>query len=79
MQSMKAPYLILCAEDDDLAPYQVICNFAQQLQELGGDVKVVTWNGSPHVGLVLNYLFFLIIVISIYITCNGCAETAVIL
>lgn len=58
MQRMKAPYLILCSEDDDLASYQVICNFAQQLQELGGDIKVVTWNDSPHVGRLLN-LFFL--------------------
>jgi farnesol dehydrogenase len=53
--SMKAPYLILCSEDDDLAAYQVICNFAQQLQELGGDIKVVTWNDSPHVGHYKHY------------------------
>lgn len=46
---MGAPYLILCSEDDDLAPYQIICNFAQRLQELGGDVKLVKWNSSPHV------------------------------
>ena len=51
---MGAPYLILCSEDDDLAPYQIICNFAQRLQELGGDVKLVKWNSSPHVGLLLN-------------------------
>ena len=56
MQSMKAPYLILCSENDDLAPYQTICNFAQRLQELGADVKVVKWNGSPHVGLLLNFI-----------------------
>lgn len=48
---MGAPYLILCSENDDLAPYQVICNFTQRLLELGGDVKLVTMNGSPHVGL----------------------------
>ncbi|PON82003.1 Alpha/Beta hydrolase fold containing protein [Trema orientale] len=53
--SMKAPYLILCSENDDLAPYQTICNFAQRLQELGGDVKVVKWNGSPHVGHYRHY------------------------
>lgn len=53
---MKAPYLILCSENDDLAPYQVIRNFAQQLQEFGGDVKVVKWHGSPHVGLLLDYI-----------------------
>ncbi|KAA8537735.1 hypothetical protein F0562_027275 [Nyssa sinensis] len=48
--SMGAPYLILCSEYDDLAPYQTICNFAQRLKELGGDVKLVKWNSSPHVG-----------------------------
>lgn len=44
------PFLILCSEDDELAPYSVICSFAQRLQELGGDVKLVKWNNSPHVG-----------------------------
>ncbi|XP_043709796.1 uncharacterized protein LOC122658760 [Telopea speciosissima] len=53
--SLGGPYLILCSENDDLAPYQVICNFAQRLQELGGDVKLVTWNGSPHVGHYKHY------------------------
>ncbi|KAM7280170.1 hypothetical protein ACFE04_007304 [Oxalis oulophora] len=48
--NMGAPYLILCSENDDLAPYQIICNFAHKLQELGGDVKLLTWSGSPHVG-----------------------------
>ncbi|KAJ7958141.1 Transmembrane 53 [Quillaja saponaria] len=48
--SMQAPYLILCSENDDLAPYHVICNFAQRLKDLGGDVKLVKWNGSPHIG-----------------------------
>lgn len=48
---MGAPYLILYSENDDLAPCQVIYNFAQRLRELGGDVKLVKWNGSPHVGL----------------------------
>ncbi|KAJ9186711.1 hypothetical protein P3X46_002256 [Hevea brasiliensis] len=48
--SMGVPYLILCSESDDLAPYQVICNFTKRLRELGGDVKLVTVNGSPHVG-----------------------------
>lgn len=54
MQSMGAPYLILCSETDDLAPYQIICNFAQRIEQLGGDIKLVKWNGSPHVGQVLN-------------------------
>ena len=51
---MKAPYLILCSKKDDLAPYQVICNFAERLRELGADVKLVKWNGSPHVGVLHN-------------------------
>ncbi|XP_021742990.1 uncharacterized protein LOC110709082 [Chenopodium quinoa] len=48
--SMGAPYLIMCSEDDDLAPCETICNFAHRLQELGGDVKLVKWTSSPHVG-----------------------------
>lgn len=53
--TMRAPYLLLCSENDDLAPYQIICNFAQRLQDLGGDVKIVKWNGSPHVGHYRHY------------------------
>ncbi|PSR99759.1 Transmembrane protein like [Actinidia chinensis var. chinensis] len=53
--SMGAPYLILCSEDDDLAPYRVIFNFTQRLQELGADVKLVKWNSSPHVGHYRQY------------------------
>ncbi|XP_068334057.1 uncharacterized protein [Pyrus communis] len=52
---MQAPYLILCSENDDLAPYQVIYNFSQRLRELGADVKLVKWNGSPHVGHYKHY------------------------
>ncbi|CAM8998615.1 unnamed protein product [Rhodiola kirilowii] len=49
--SMKVPYLLLCSETDDLAPYQTISNFAQRLQDLGGDdVKLISWKDSPHVG-----------------------------
>ncbi|GAB4839373.1 hypothetical protein Ancab_028898 [Ancistrocladus abbreviatus] len=48
--SMGAPYLFLCSKDDDLAPCQIICNFAMRLQELGGDVTLVKWNSSQHVG-----------------------------
>ncbi|KAL4196920.1 hypothetical protein AMTRI_Chr04g248720 [Amborella trichopoda] len=44
------PILIVSSEEDDLAPYQTICNFAQRLQELGGDVKLLSWKSSPHVG-----------------------------
>lgn len=53
--NMRAPYLILCSENDDLAPYEVICNFAQRLQDLGGDIKLVKWNDSPHVGHYRHY------------------------
>ncbi|KAL5714208.1 hypothetical protein ACHQM5_016199 [Ranunculus cassubicifolius] len=53
--NMGGPYLILCSEDDDLAPYQTISNFAQRLQELGGDVKLVKWNNSSHVGHYKHY------------------------
>ncbi|XP_071721885.1 uncharacterized protein [Rutidosis leptorrhynchoides] len=53
--NMGAPYLILCSENDNLAPYQIICNFAQKLQELGGDVKLLKWSGSPHVGHYRHY------------------------
>ncbi|XP_021283831.1 uncharacterized protein LOC110416241 [Herrania umbratica] len=52
---MGAPYLILCSETDDLAPYQIICNFAQRIEQLGGDIKLVKWNGSPHVGHYRHY------------------------
>ncbi|KDP38370.1 hypothetical protein JCGZ_04295 [Jatropha curcas] len=55
--SMGAPYLIVCSESDDLASYQVICNFSQRLQELGADVKLVTMSGSPHVGHFRLYPF----------------------
>ncbi|XP_020269377.1 uncharacterized protein LOC109844670 isoform X2 [Asparagus officinalis] len=43
------PFLLLCSKDDDLAPYQIICSFAQRLRDLGGDIKLVKWNTSPHV------------------------------
>uniref|UniRef100_A0A2P2KDP0 Uncharacterized protein n=2 Tax=Rhizophora mucronata TaxID=61149 RepID=A0A2P2KDP0_RHIMU len=48
--NMGAPYLLLCSENDELASYPVIFNFAQRLRELGGEVKLVTLDGSPHVG-----------------------------
>ncbi|XP_010916639.1 uncharacterized protein [Elaeis guineensis] len=44
------PFLIFCSDDDELAPYPVVCTFTQRLQELGGDVKLIKWNSSPHVG-----------------------------
>ncbi|KAL1824971.1 hypothetical protein ACET3Z_011749 [Daucus carota] len=52
---MGAPYLILCSEDDDLAPFHTICNFAQRLKNLGGDVKLVKWSNSSHVGHYKHY------------------------
>ncbi|CAI9104357.1 OLC1v1003012C1 [Oldenlandia corymbosa var. corymbosa] len=45
-----APFLFLCSECDDLAPYPVIFKFSQRLQDAGGSVKVVKWKDSPHVG-----------------------------
>ncbi|KAE8661537.1 hypothetical protein F3Y22_tig00113725pilonHSYRG00901 [Hibiscus syriacus] len=45
---LDAPYLILCSENDYLASYQVISNFARCLQDLGADIKVVKWSGSAH-------------------------------
>uniref|UniRef100_A0A0D3GE57 Uncharacterized protein n=1 Tax=Oryza barthii TaxID=65489 RepID=A0A0D3GE57_9ORYZ len=44
------PVLMLCSEDDDLAPCHVVCGFARRLVELGTDVKVIKWSDSPHVG-----------------------------
>ncbi|XP_042439200.1 uncharacterized protein LOC122024611 [Zingiber officinale] len=43
-------FLIFCSEDDELASYQTIVNFGQRLKELGGDVKLVKWSNSPHIG-----------------------------
>ncbi|KAK6130937.1 hypothetical protein DH2020_035316 [Rehmannia glutinosa] len=53
--SMGAPYLILCSEDDDLAPFHIIFNFATRLKDLGADVKLVKWKTSSHVGHFRNY------------------------
>ncbi|KAF5468289.1 hypothetical protein F2P56_012453 [Juglans regia] len=53
--SMQAPYLVLCSENDDLAPFEVIFNFTQRIQDLGGDVKLVKWKDSPHVGHYRHY------------------------
>lgn len=47
---LEAPFLILCSEKDNLAPHPVICSFARCLQELGGNVRLVKWKDSPHVG-----------------------------
>ncbi|XP_047323765.1 uncharacterized protein LOC124927403 [Impatiens glandulifera] len=53
--SLKAPYLILCSENDELAPCQIVVNFAGRLQELGGDVKLVKWTNSSHLGHFRHY------------------------
>ncbi|KAK3025600.1 hypothetical protein RJ639_042098 [Escallonia herrerae] len=48
--SLGAPILILCSVNDENAPHQIICNFAQCLQDAGGKVILVKWNDSPHAG-----------------------------
>ncbi|XP_051150961.1 uncharacterized protein LOC127265271 [Andrographis paniculata] len=50
-----APYLILCSEDDDLAPFHVINNFAARLKDLGAEVKFVAWKTSSHVAHFRNH------------------------
>ncbi|XP_016650651.1 PREDICTED: uncharacterized protein LOC103335317 [Prunus mume] len=57
--NLGAPFLVLCSDKDDLAPYHIIYNFTQRLQELGGDVNLVKLNGSPHLGLFQNSFYFL--------------------
>lgn len=56
------PILILCSEDDQLAPYSVVENFAKRLLELGGDVNLVKWHSSPHVGM-----FFFLFLSAVYL------------
>ena len=50
---MQAPYLILRSEDDGVAPFGVISTFVHRLKDIGGDVKLVKWRASPHVGQCL--------------------------
>ncbi|KAG8368345.1 hypothetical protein BUALT_Bualt15G0035900 [Buddleja alternifolia] len=45
-----APFLILCSESDDMAPFSVLCNFAKHLQDVGGNAKIVKWSTSAQVG-----------------------------
>lgn len=67
LQSIGAPYLIFCSEDDELAPCHIICNFSQRIQQLGGDVELVKWCTSSHVGMhVVQCLFFLFIMLLLY-------------
>ncbi|KAJ0076913.1 hypothetical protein Patl1_36156 [Pistacia atlantica] len=35
--------------------HKLFFNFTQRIQELGGDVELVTWNGSPHIGHYKHY------------------------
>ncbi|KAK4744975.1 hypothetical protein SAY87_011287 [Trapa incisa] len=50
-----APYLIVCSEDDHLAPYGTLCTFVQTLQGSGADAKIVNLRGSTHIGHYKNY------------------------
>lgn len=52
------PFLIFCSEDDKIALCHVVCNFAKQIRDLGGDVKLMKWTNSPHVGVCV-YLHLL--------------------
>lgn len=49
------PILILCAEEDELAPIETIHMFSANLCRLGGKVDVVAWKGSTHVGHFRRY------------------------
>ncbi|XP_027161836.1 uncharacterized protein LOC113762585 [Coffea eugenioides] len=53
--SLGAPFLVLCSDCDDLAPYPIICNFSQRLRDAGGAVEIVKWKNSPHVGHYSSY------------------------
>jgi hypothetical protein len=54
------PFLIFCSEVDKLAPYRSVCNSAQTLADLGGDVRLVKWSSSHHIGMfrssLLNFI-----------------------
>lgn len=55
-QSSKlGPFLIFCSTNDHLAPYNTINEFATVLRELGGQVDLVVWDTSDHVGHLRNY------------------------
>ncbi|PIN15302.1 hypothetical protein CDL12_12068 [Handroanthus impetiginosus] len=47
---LEAPIVILCCENDDVAPFSTLCNFAQHLQDLGGNVKLVKCDTFAHIG-----------------------------
>lgn len=45
-----APFLIVYSENDDVAPFSTLCDFAQNLLDLGANVKVVKCNTAVHTG-----------------------------
>ncbi|XP_047325704.1 uncharacterized protein LOC124929397 [Impatiens glandulifera] len=53
--NLECPFLVLCSETDEFAPYPVIINFVKQIEILGGNVKLVKFNDSPHIGHYNNY------------------------
>lgn len=53
---MGVPFLILCSENDDVAPYPVVCKFARQLRDMGGDVNVVKLNTGSSLAYVYSYI-----------------------
>lgn len=58
---------MLCSEDDELAPFQIICNFVNRLKNHGADVTLVKWDKSSHVGKLLNLSFLLSQLSSVHI------------
>ncbi|XP_022868854.1 uncharacterized protein LOC111388396 isoform X1 [Olea europaea var. sylvestris] len=50
-----APFLILCSENDDVATYPVVCKFARQLRDMGGNVNVVKWNTGHYKHQSIHY------------------------
>lgn len=49
------PILILCSENDELAPLETVHMFSSNLRKLGGKVDVVTWKDTKHVGHFRRY------------------------
>ncbi|KAL8540344.1 hypothetical protein ACS0TY_001812 [Phlomoides rotata] len=44
-----APFLVLCSENDEVAPFSTVCTFVKHLLDLGGNVKFVK-RTSVHLG-----------------------------
>ncbi|KAH7442785.1 hypothetical protein KP509_02G001900 [Ceratopteris richardii] len=49
------PVLFFCSENDKLAPIETIQIFASNLRNLGGEVEMVAWKESEHVGHYRKY------------------------